>query len=189
MFEKIDTAFVEEIELYIDENINNEYFKSYDDFYDHMWFLQDKPWFVSQCLETLKTEKLETFENFSYMLKTSNEYFDLEELKCDVDYVILSFICYIVSNNGERLYDHYKKSYNVPKLIDPKSTNNSSFIVDECAICYENKVLETTKCNHTFCNDCLFKIKTCSMCRSKLLENDTDNDDDDDDEYVDDDEE
>ena len=41
---------------------------------------------------------------------------------------------------------------------------------DECPICFENKPLTKTLCNHSFCMDCRQKLYTCAICRTKLDE-------------------
>lgn len=38
-----------------------------------------------------------------------------------------------------------------------------------CPICIENKSEYYTECGHTFCINCLCKIKKCAMCRKILL--------------------
>lgn len=44
--------------------------------------------------------------------------------------------------------------------------------IGECSICYENKLIKNTICNHQFCYECLgswLKIKKeCPMCRAYL---------------------
>lgn len=73
----------------------------------------------------------------------------------------------------------HKVKHNVPIL-----TNNNTQCIEikkneqslECPICYEkieNKNYIVTKCNHTFCNDCLFKSLTdkpcCPICRQEIF--------------------
>ena len=43
----------------------------------------------------------------------------------------------------------------------------------QCIICYDNKWIVNTECNHKICISCLFKIKKdeCPYCRAKLFKN------------------
>lgn len=177
MIQQLDDLFIRSIKCYIDDNF--EIHMEYDYFFDALWNLQEKTWISNDILTDLKNEKLETFETFSHMLKMINETFDNPENKCDVNWVIISYMCFIVSNNGEDLYDHYKHTYNKQKLTN--DDNEKTFEVDDCPICLETKILKITKCNHSFCNDCLFKIDSCSLCRKQLVDDDDTNNDSDDD--------
>lgn len=72
-----------------------------------------------------------------------------------------------------------KVKHNVPILTNksikcPEIKNNEESL--ECPICYEkikNNNYIVTKCDHTFCNDCLFKSLTnsscCPLCRNELF--------------------
>ncbi len=41
--------------------------------------------------------------------------------------------------------------------------------MDNCPICYKNKKLVKTECNHYFCINCLLQIDKCALCRKKLI--------------------
>ena len=49
---------------------------------------------------------------------------------------------------------------------------NNKKNIGECSICYDNKPIKTTKCNHLYCYECLeswYAIKKeCPMCRAPL---------------------
>ena len=41
--------------------------------------------------------------------------------------------------------------------------------IELCPICIENEAIYLTECNHKYCITCLNKIKSCALCRKKLL--------------------
>ena len=41
-------------------------------------------------------------------------------------------------------------------------------MVETCPICFLNEIDSVTECNHSFCIQCLCRVKKCPMCR-KLL--------------------
>ena len=176
----LEQFFENEIQQYIvDECCNTKY--SYDEFYEHLWLLQDDCNFIDNLITKFENDELNTMGNCLYMMKQIKQHFECET-KIEMNYIICSFVCVIVSNNCSIFYDEYKKIYNFQKL-----GTNYDTVVDECCICLENKILEETKCKHRFCNNCLFEISKCSMCRKQLVEifedyPETSDDDDDDDE-------
>ena len=39
---------------------------------------------------------------------------------------------------------------------------------ERCCICFQDKVLESLKCKHKFCSECITKLDKCALCRVKL---------------------
>lgn len=56
---------------------------------------------------------------------------------------------------------------NIPQDISSEKTS-TKYIIDECPICYENRLLISTLCNHNFCNNCKLRLDYCAICRKPL---------------------
>ncbi len=54
------------------------------------------------------------------------------------------------------------------KSIIEHGANNIPLENEECCICYE-KAEHTIKCMHNVCENCLFKINKCPLCRKEII--------------------
>ena len=102
----------------------------------------------------------------------------LKELNNNYDYLKKNDeIIPIIKNSIE----YYYENKNYEKLIEVLKIDiieNKGDDVNECYICYENKGLLKTKCNHNFCLDCILKCyifikKECPYCRNELYLNES----------------
>ena len=165
----LNEIFISKINEFIENEYINELYESYEDFMDNlMGDIQNDNIFLLIRYE-LEQHNYNTIEYCCEMIKTINDIFGtIGDTNFTTTRIICSYLCVIVSENGDVFYEHYKSLINNQKII---LTND--VVLDECTICYDEKQLLTTICNHNFCNDCLFKINHCSMCRT-LLYSDSD---------------
>ncbi len=61
------------------------------------------------------------------------------------------------------------KEKSTKKDITCNTSPTNKQIIDECPICYENKVLYSSiQCSHMFCHDCKQQLKNCAICRTPI---------------------
>jgi hypothetical protein len=164
MMEQFNTIFMDEIKDYIKNNMLDDVY-DYDNFYDVLFEG------VCNCNEfqielDLKKHNYLTIECVLEMCNLIKSNFGIDDLQLDYTYIMKSYSQFLVSDNGMELYEYYKE-----ECVNQKIDNKIIMELDECSICYEEKLLNTTVCNHKFCDECLFKIKSCAMCRKQLVEN------------------
>jgi len=41
-------------------------------------------------------------------------------------------------------------------------------MAETCPICFQNEIDSVTECNHSFCIQCLCRVKKCPICRKSL---------------------
>lgn len=166
MMEQFNNIFMDEIYEYIKNNMLDDVYE-YDEFYDALFERVTERINLFEIEMNLKKHNYLTIECVLEMCKLIRTTFGIEDfLNFSYSYVMMSYLQFLVSENGADLYQFYKE-----ECVSQKTTDQPvDVILDECSICYEEKLLNTTMCNHTFCTDCLFKIDTCAMCRTELVE-------------------
>ena len=166
----LNEIFISKVNEFIENEFISELYENYDNFYNNLFRDIQNYNIRILILYELEQHKYNTIEYCCEMIKTINSIFGT--IKYDdfnQSYIIDSYSCFIVGENGQEFYEYYKTLINKKKVI---TTND--VVLDECTICYDKKQLLTTICNHNFCNDCLFKINHCAMCRTLLSNSDSD---------------
>jgi hypothetical protein len=165
MMELFNSIFMDEIKDYIKNNMLDDVY-DYDKFYDVLFESVTEHINCSQIEMELKKYNYLTIECVLKMCELIKSNFGIDDLPLDHSYIMKSYSQFLVSENGEDLYEYYKD-----ECVNKKIDDEIIMDIDECSICYEDTYLLTTKCNHKFCGDCLFKINNCAICRKQLLEN------------------
>jgi hypothetical protein len=164
MMEQFNTIFMDEIKDYIKNTMLDDVY-DYDEFYDVLFEG------VCNCNEfqielDLKKHNYLTIECVLEMCNLIKSNFGIDDLQLDYTYIMGSYSQFLVSDNGEDLYEYYKD-----ECVNKKIDDEIIMDIDECPICYQDTYLLTTKCKHKFCDKCLFKINNCAICRTPLVEN------------------